>query len=349
LAKKPDAAPAGDSPETQLALTNPLRVRTFPRMKKIIPLIVIVGLAGVVAQCIGLPELLKTGSCASGNTAFAIARPCPAGTGTTIALFGGGMTIAILAMVAGSLAGNGLFGGAGLFLWAAEFVGVGATVLVWALTHGNGPAGSKLASYIIALVFIPMGGIPLLFGLRSGLGGAEEKMVSRRSKRAEATISGVEELQRYGTNQARVRLTYAVSPADGQSFEVSRETNAIISHMPRRGDRATISYDPRHPDRFQVVSASANGGASAPSARASALPSSSSSPVSVPGVPGDTAQLPWSTVPVTVPAQVAAVSQRQPGGPDLLGKLKQLSDLHDSGALTDAEFQLEKSKILAQS
>jgi hypothetical protein len=344
LLKKPDAAPAGDSPETPLALTNPLPMRTFRRMKKILPFIVIVGLAGVVAQCIGLPELLKTGTCASGNTAFAIARPCPAGTGTTIALFGGGMTIAILAMVAGSLAGGGgLFGGAGLFLWAAEFVGVGATVLVWALTHGNGPAGSKLASYIIAIVFIPMGGIPLLFGLRSGLGGAEEKMVSRRSKRADATISGVEELQRYGTNQARVRLTYAVSPANGPSFEVSRETNAIISHMPRRGDHATISYDPRHPDRFQVVSTVASEGAGAPSARVSGLPPASSSPVSVPGVPGDTAQLPWSTVPV------AAVSQRQSGGSDPLGKLKQLSDLHDSGALTDAEFQLEKSNILAES
>jgi hypothetical protein len=49
-------------------------------------------------------------------------------------------------------------------------------------------------------------------------------------------------------------VTYAVTPLDGVSFELSRETNAIVSHMPRRGDRARLSYDPRHPDRFEVVS-----------------------------------------------------------------------------------------------
>jgi hypothetical protein len=31
-----------------------------------------------------------------------------------------------------------------------------------------------------------------------------------------------------------------------------------------------------------------------------------------------------------------------------LKRLKQLSDLHDRGALTDVEFQTEKAKILAE-
>jgi hypothetical protein len=223
-------------------------------MKKLIPLIMLVGLAGVVAQCIGLPDLLKTGTCASGNTPYAIATPCPSGTGGYIALFGGGMTIAILAMVAASFAGDGLFGGAGLLMWAAEFVGVGATVLVWALTHHNAPAGSKTASYVIAITFIPMGAIPLLLGLRGWISGAEDKLTAHRAKVVDATISRVDELQRYGQNQARVRITYAVSPPDGASFELSRETNAIISHMPRRGDHARLSYDPRHLDRVEVLS-----------------------------------------------------------------------------------------------
>jgi hypothetical protein len=223
-------------------------------MKKLLPFIMIIGLAGVVAQCIGLPDLLKTGTCASGNTPYVIANPCPSGTGGYIALFGGGMTIAILAMVAASLTGDGLFGGAALVLWGAQFAGVGGAVLVWALTHGNGPAGSKLASYIIAIIFIPMGAIPLLFGLRGWISGAESKVSAHRSKVVDAVISQVEELQRYGQNQAHIRVTYAITPPDGSSFELSRETNAIVSHMPRRGDRARLSYDPRHPDNFQVVS-----------------------------------------------------------------------------------------------
>ncbi len=307
-------------------------------MKKILPVIVIVGLAGVVAQCIGLPDLLKTGTCASGNTAFAIARPCPAGTGTTIALFGGGMTIAILAMVAASFSGNGLFGGAALLLWGAQFAGVGAAVLVWALTHGNGPAGSKLASYIIAIVFIPMGAIPLLFGIRGWLGGAEDKMTERRSKVADATISRVDELQRYGQNQARIRITYTVTPPDGANFELSRETNAIITHMPRPGDHAKLRYDPRNPDRVEVLS----NGAGTPAATATtrAAPSVPTT-VSIPGIPGDAASLPW------VPSPVAAAAQPSANG-DSLAQLMKLADLHDSGALTDSEFAMEKAKILAQ-
>jgi hypothetical protein len=308
-------------------------------MKKLTPFIMIVGLAGVAAQCAGLPWLLNTGTCASGNTPYVIANPCPSGTGGHIALFGGGMTIAILAMVAASLAGGGgLFGGAGLLMWAAEFVGVGGTVLVWALTHGNALPGSKTAAYIIAVIFIPMGGIPLLFGVRSLISGAEDKMTERRAKVVDAVISRVDELQRYGQNQARIRVTYTVSPSDGTSFELSRDTNAIISHMPRRGDQARISYDPRHPDRFEVVSRSA--GAAAASARTPSPPPSSA--ISMPGVPGDTAQLPWATVPA------ASGQLAQPGGGDTITRLQRLADLHDSGALTDAEFQLEKSKILAE-
>jgi hypothetical protein len=306
-------------------------------MKKLTPFIMIVGLAGVAAQCVGLPWLLSTGTCASGNTPYVIANPCPSGTGAHIALFGGGMTIAILAMVAASFAGGGgLFGGAGLLMWAAEFVGVGGTVLVWALTHSHASAGSKSASYIIAVIFIPMGGIPLLFGLRSAISGAGDKMSEHRSKVVDAVISRVDELQRYGQNQARIRVTYTVSPPDGTSFELSRDTNAIVSHMPRRGDQARISYDPRHPDRFEVVSRSAGAGA------ASAPSPPPASTVAVPGVPGDTAQLPWATVPV------AAVSQLRPAGADPMARLERLADLHDSGALTDAEFQLQKSKILAE-
>jgi Short C-terminal domain len=340
LVKKRDGAPAGDSPETPLALTTPAPRLTFRRMKKILPVIVIVGLAGVVAQCIGLPDLLKTGTCASGNTPYVIAHPCPSGTGGYIGLFGGGMTIAILAMVAASFSGNGLFGGAALLLWGAQFAGVGATVLVWALTHGNGPAGSKLASYIIAIVFIPMGAIPLLFGIRGWIGGAGDKMSERRSKVADAVVSRVDELQRYGQNQARIRITYTVTGPDGANFELSRETNAIISHMPRSGDRAKLRYDPRNLDHVEVLSSGAGAGAGSATPATPAAPSIPAT-VSIPGIPGDTGSLPWASSPVAV--------ARQPStNGDSLAQLKKLSDLHDSGALTDSEFAMEKAKILAQ-
>jgi len=36
----------------------------------------------------------------------------------------------------------------------------------------------------------------------------------------------------------------------------------------------------------------------------------------------------------------------QPGSPELTARLKELADLHDSGALTDAEFAAAKAKLL---
>jgi hypothetical protein len=35
-----------------------------------------------------------------------------------------------------------------------------------------------------------------------------------------------------------------------------------------------------------------------------------------------------------------------PGSPELTARLKELADLHDSGALTDAEFAAAKAKLL---
>jgi hypothetical protein len=303
-------------------------------MKKGIP-VILVGLAGVVAQCIAFPHLLKIGTCASGGP-YVIANPCPSGTATWILLIGGGMTVSILCIVAASfITSGGLFSGAGLVLWSAEFLGLGLALLLTAIFGHNLSGGAKSAGYSVGIIFIPMGGLPLLFGIKGWITGAENKLVTRRARTADATISRVDELRRYGTNQARVKVTYAVQPSDGASFEVSRETNAIVSHMPQFGDRAKISYDPRHPDRFEVVSA----GVSASARRTSPPPATVPTMVPIPGIPGGASALPWAS---------SLLSAQSSNGGDPVGRLKQLADLHSSGALTDAEFQLEKSKILAE-
>jgi hypothetical protein len=47
------------------------------------------------------------------------------------------------------------------------------------------------------------------------------------------------------------------------------------------------------------------------------------------------------------PAAPAAPEPVAEGANDRIGQLKELASLHDSGALTDAEFATEKAKILA--
>jgi hypothetical protein len=314
-------------------------------MKKSAIPILVVGLAAVVAQAVALVHLLKIGTCASGGP-YLIARQCPSGTGGWVLLIAAGMIVAIICMVIGSfMDGGGLFGGVALILWSAEFLGIGLTLLLNSIFgHDVGP-GAKSAGYIIGVVFIPMGAIPLALGIKGWLGSAGEKREKRRQKTADATISRVDELQRYGANQARVRITYAVQPADGASFEVSHETNAIVSRMPGRGDRVKIAYDPRHPDRFEIVAR----GPSAPSAAppvptASAVSSASATSV---GAVAAASGL-GSTNGPTLPWAGGLIGGVQAQPKDQVQQLKQLADLHDRGALTDTEFEVEKAKILAE-
>ena len=48
------------------------------------------------------------------------------------------------------------------------------------------------------------------------------------------------------------------------------------------------------------------------------------------------------------PEQMAAPAPAAPDSDDLITKLKELADLKDQGVLTEAEFDAQKAKILAQ-
>lgn len=311
--------------------------------KRVIPSLVI-GLGGVVVFSIGLIQVMKIGTCASGNTPFAIANPCPSGTGGSVALLTGG----ILAAIAGILIGG--FGGGGLLVWCALFLGSGTAMLVNALTANGLSAGAKSAGYIVGAVFIPMGGLPLIWLIASGVRGLGARRLRARSKEADATVSRVEELNRFGYGQIKARITYAIQPNDDASFEVSHESNFLASQLPHTGARVRIRYDPGDRERFELVqpglaqSAAAVAGmtqggrtplgamaslAAVTRAAASARAAAGGTPI-VAGFPAG--------------ANPFGTAKRDP-----LDRLKELTDLRDAGALTAAEFEAQKAKILTES
>jgi hypothetical protein len=51
--------------------------------------------------------------------------------------------------------------------------------------------------------------------------------------------------------QAKIRVTYAVSPLDDASFEVAQEKSTLLTFLPRVGQKVRISYDPKDHDRFE--------------------------------------------------------------------------------------------------
>jgi len=132
-------------------------------------------IGGVVLLNVKLISLLETGTCASGNTPYQIAQPCPAGTGTDIMLLTGG--------IFGALIGAWIFSFRGVPPWERErhggmpsdftwgglagglaFAGSGAVVLIASLTDAaiKQSSGAQLGGIITGATFLVMG-LPVLY------------------------------------------------------------------------------------------------------------------------------------------------------------------------------------------
>ena len=131
-------------------------------------------IGGLVLFNVKLVSLLQTGTCATGNTPYQIAQPCPSGTGTDILL--------LMAGIFGGLIGVGLFTTRGdppwdkdrpinirrdftfpAFAWGLAFTATGATALIASLTDESvkSASGAQLGGLIVGGVFLVMG-LPVL-------------------------------------------------------------------------------------------------------------------------------------------------------------------------------------------
>ena len=136
--------------------------------------LLIVG-AGVVAFCYSIYSLGRIGTCASGGP-YVSARPCPAGTGLTIALipiavFGGLLGLALYS--AGVRWKRPSSIGLGLWMWSFAFIGASCSLAyaAWGpASHDVDGGGVELAAIILLVIFIPMGVIPLVIAALSGRG-----------------------------------------------------------------------------------------------------------------------------------------------------------------------------------
>lgn len=125
---------------------RPRRYRRSRVLRALIGLAMLVGGTGGFGYA--LVRLLHTGTCASGNTPYVIARQCPSGTGWLIGLLMGGV---IVALIGTGIAGVGLAFPGGL-----AFTGVGAAALYVGIT-GAGNAGGTSAGYSVGITFLVMG------------------------------------------------------------------------------------------------------------------------------------------------------------------------------------------------
>ena len=154
---------------------------------------------GIALANVKLVKLLETGTCASGNTPYAIRNPCPPGTGSAILLLMAGIFAAII--------GAGLFAARGTPSWAKNrphrvstfavtwgigFTATGAVSLLTALGNDSLGQGGKLGGLIVGITFLVMGVPVLLFALWSlieSLGSRDERPMSTSLGAAGGTVS----------------------------------------------------------------------------------------------------------------------------------------------------------------
>jgi hypothetical protein len=143
---------------------------------------------GIALANVKLVKMLETGTCASGNTPYAIRHPCPPGTGGAILLLMAGIFAAVI--------GAGLFAARGTPSWARGrphrvstfsvtwgigFTATGAVSLIEALGNDSLGQGGQLGGLIVGITFLVMGVPVLLYALWTlieSLGSRDERPMS---------------------------------------------------------------------------------------------------------------------------------------------------------------------------
>jgi hypothetical protein len=138
------------------------------------------------------------GSCASGNTPFEIVRPCPEGVpGLMIgSIFGGLILIAVYAF-------NAIGPNLTLLAWPVLFLSLGWNFLEYAFSPPDGGEGIVWGWLICGVLFVLMGGLPLVFGIKFALDGKESRISQIQAKRRSVA-------NRYGRGGTEVPATRTV-------------------------------------------------------------------------------------------------------------------------------------------
>jgi putative oligomerization/nucleic acid binding protein len=131
-------------------------------------------IGGLVLFNVKLVQLLEVGTCASGNTPYAIRNPCPAGTGTAILLLTAGVFASLIGAFIFALRGEAPWSRGGghrvstyATLWGVGFTGTGAVSLITGLSDDSLGAGGELGAIIVGATFLVMGVPALLVAIWS--------------------------------------------------------------------------------------------------------------------------------------------------------------------------------------
>jgi hypothetical protein len=273
------------------------------------PLATLVALAGLAAFAWGLHHLLLIGSCGGENVV-----PCPPGSGKYFAGVGVGITVAI----------GGTIAGGGAFTFVAIFLTIGVTSILTGLSDAG--AESRGFLYLFGGIFTAVALAPLLIAPFVLLRRRRAAALIEHGAEAVGTVIAVHDTNVTVNNNPRVRLDFRIEPQDGTApFEASKSVTVSRVEIPRPGDRYPVWFDPSDHDRFAF--------------------GTDVTSEATPGVRSLFAAAGRAAGP-TIPAPAELAASAPAPAPDPVAELGRLNELRLAGALTDAEFKVQKDRLL---
>ncbi|MEA2493591.1 MAG: hypothetical protein QOJ29_1502 [Thermoleophilaceae bacterium] len=276
--------------------------------------------ASIVGIDWGMYHLMRTGSCASGGP-YVSARPCPPGTALHILSLVGG--------IFGGLIGTGIYAARGrsgerrespyplpLAMWTLLFCGLAGAGLYAALGPAAGPDAPKGTAIFLAALFIPMGLAPVPFGLRGRLKSGQAFQLLQSGKRCQGTVMAVDDTGMTVNDNPRVKITVRAEPDGEPPFTIEKTTTVSRVKIPRIGDKCVVFYDAANPQ-------GKNG-------------------ITFDHVPDFAMKNPVTTATTTPPT-----TPPEPDG-DAIEKIEKLGQLRDKGLITEAEFEMQKQRLLRE-
>jgi hypothetical protein len=166
----------------------------------------VVGMAGVTAALTIMFFAMRAvmeigGSCASGNTPYEISRPCPDGVP---GLMIGSIFLGLLLLGVYGL--NAVGPNLTLLAWPALFLSLGWNFLDFGVNPPDGSDGLVWGWLLCGVLFVLMGGAPLLIGIKAVMQGRETRATRARKSLANRYSSTERDVIDRGTTVWKVGL-----------------------------------------------------------------------------------------------------------------------------------------------
>jgi hypothetical protein len=315
--------------------------------------------ASIVAIDWGIYHLIRTGTCASGGP-YVSARPCPPGTG--------GHILAVIGGVFGGLIGCGFWAARGrsgerkespyplpLLMWTLLFCGIALSGLYAVLGPAAADDAPKGTAIFLAALFIPMGlaPVPLAWAGRRKGGRAVDLM--QHGKRCRGTVVSVEDTNWTVNDNPRVKMTVRAEPDGETPFTIEKTSVVPRVNIPRAGDRCVVFYDPADPQNkngitFDPVPGFDSGAGPTPAPAAG--PAVSAPVSSAPAASASAASTPLTDPVILATAtptdEEAAAVREADAESDPIEKIEKLNRLREKGIITQAEFEMQKQRLLRE-